>query len=107
MQKTKAEPGLAPERKDEGELVFLNGELAFEYTNPRWVGSGRTIIDNKGNAVKQYGPFFDSPPAYTDEQELVEWASPRSFSTTRSAAPSARTCPTLTSAGSVLAVSWV
>ena len=75
LQKTKAEPGLAPNSDGNGTLVFLNGELVFEDTglNTRWVGSGRTIVDNKGNPVKQYEPFFDSSPAYTDEQELVEW----------------------------------
>ena len=75
LQKSKAEPGLAPKRNVDGDLEFDGGELVFEHTglNPRWVGSGRTIIDNKGNPVKQYEPFFDSSPTYTDEQELVEW----------------------------------
>lgn len=72
LQKAKAEPGLAPQR-DGGVLVFDGDELLFEEASPRWVGSGRTIVDNKGNPVKQYEPFFDSSPAYTDEQELVEW----------------------------------
>ena len=65
LQKTKAEPGLAPNSDGNGTLVFLNGELVFEDTglNTRWVGSGRTIVDNKGNPVKQYEPFFDTSPA--------------------------------------------
>ena len=41
--------------------------------NVRWVGTGRTVLDNKGNPVKKYEPFFDSSPAFNDEQELVEW----------------------------------
>ncbi len=28
--------------------------------NPRWVGSGWTIFNNKGNPVRQYEPFFDN-----------------------------------------------
>ncbi|WP_434422040.1 SpvB/TcaC N-terminal domain-containing protein [Nannocystis pusilla] len=75
LQKVQAEPGHAPKRNGNGDLEFDGGELVFEDTtpNPRWVGNGRVIVDNKGNPVKQYEPFFDSSPAYTDEQELVEW----------------------------------
>ena len=29
-------------------------------SDPRWVGTGRTVFDNKGNPVKQYEPFFSS-----------------------------------------------
>ena len=27
--------------------------------DPRWVGSGWTIFNNKGKPVRQYEPFFD------------------------------------------------
>ncbi|MCY1056207.1 SpvB/TcaC N-terminal domain-containing protein [Nannocystis sp. SCPEA4] len=68
LQKVQAEPGLAPKRDGNGDLVWEDTS-----PNPRWVGNGRVIVDNKGNPVKQYEPFFDSSPAYTDEEELVEW----------------------------------
>ncbi|MGH9894068.1 MAG: SpvB/TcaC N-terminal domain-containing protein, partial [bacterium] len=32
--------------------------------NPRWVGSGWTIFNNKGKPVKQYEPFFDDTHAF-------------------------------------------
>lgn len=73
LQKVQAEPGLAPKRNIDGELVFIDDELQYEEASHRWVGNGRTVLDNKGNPVKQYEPFFDSSPVYTDEQELVEW----------------------------------
>jgi hypothetical protein len=38
----------------------------------RWVGTGRTVFDNKGNPVKQYEPYFSSIPGFEDEAELVE-----------------------------------
>lgn len=38
----------------------------------RWVGSGRVILNNKGNPVKQYEPYFSADPTYDDEKELVE-----------------------------------
>ena len=31
--------------------------------NPRWVASGWTIFDNKGNPVRKYEPFFSALPA--------------------------------------------
>ena len=38
--------------------------------NPRWIGSGRTLLDNKGNPVKQYEPYFSTTDAYEDEDEI-------------------------------------
>lgn len=75
LQKVQAEPGLAPERNGSGDLVFIGDELQYVDTGSanRWVGTGRTILDNKGNPVKQYEPFFDTIQDYTDELELVEW----------------------------------
>jgi hypothetical protein len=34
-----------------------------EPVTPRWVGSGWTIFNNKGKAVRQYEPFFSQLPA--------------------------------------------
>ena len=38
----------------------------------RWVGSGRLIVNNKGNPVKQYEPYFSVTSDYETERELVE-----------------------------------
>jgi RHS repeat-associated protein len=45
QKKIQAEPGATIE----------GGSIA----NPRWVGSGWTIFNNKGKPVRQYEPFFD------------------------------------------------
>ncbi|ALN80702.1 SpvB/TcaC N-terminal domain-containing protein [Lysobacter antibioticus] len=37
---------------------------ASPVVNPRWVGSGWTIFNNKGKPVRQYEPFFDDTPAF-------------------------------------------
>ncbi len=50
QQKVQAEPGPLQEG---GPLV-----------NPRWVGSGWTIFNNKGQPVRQYEPFFDDTHAF-------------------------------------------
>ena len=39
--------------------------------NARWVGTGRTVFDNKGNPVKKYEPYFSPTPAYEDEPSIV------------------------------------
>ena len=74
LVKAQAEPGEAPERDAQGNLVrAADGSLVFAPTQTRWVGSGRVVYDNKANPVKAYEPFFDSSPVYDDESDLVEW----------------------------------
>jgi RHS repeat-associated protein len=76
MEKVKAEPGLAPARGPDGALQRdTQGRLVNADTSPapRWVGTGRTVFDNKGNPVKRYEPFFSSTPEYEDERDLVEF----------------------------------
>jgi RHS repeat-associated protein len=74
MKKVQAEPGLAPVRDANGALVREgNGNLVPpQFAASRWVGTGRTIVDNKGNPVKKYEPFFDGTSAYDDETDLVQ-----------------------------------
>jgi RHS repeat-associated protein len=76
LKKVQAEPGFAPQRDSSGGLVRdALGHFVLSDTAPvvRWVGTGRTVLDNKGNPIKKYEPFFDSSPAFNDEHELVEW----------------------------------
>jgi hypothetical protein len=35
------------------------GDVDDVHTDPRWVGSGWTIFNNKGKPVRKYEPFFD------------------------------------------------
>lgn len=72
MKKVQAEPGLAPARDAGSVRHTTGGDLIEEFTEHRWVGTGRTVVDNKNNPIKKYEPFFDSSPAFNDEQELVE-----------------------------------
>jgi RHS repeat-associated protein len=78
QKKIQAEPGDAPQREANvanpnrpGKLVLENGKPKLASTDPRWVGNGRTIFNNKGKPVKQYEPFFSSTHLYEDEPELV------------------------------------
>src|SRR5690606_19811557 len=52
-----------------GALVFVDDVLQYEDTgtDPRWIGNGRTLLDNKGNPIKQYEPHYSSTDEYEDE----------------------------------------
>ena len=50
-----------------------NGGLQYVHSNPRWVASGRTVVDNKGNAIKQYEPYFSQTSEYEDDPTVVQW----------------------------------
>jgi len=38
---------------------------------PRWIGTGRTVFDNKGNPVRQYEPFFSPTSDYDPDEALA------------------------------------
>src|SRR4029077_2495316 len=38
----------------------------------RWLGTGRKVLDNKGNVVKEYEPFFSVTHQFENQRELVE-----------------------------------
>ncbi|MEM9685877.1 MAG: SpvB/TcaC N-terminal domain-containing protein, partial [Bacteroidota bacterium] len=74
MTKTKVAPGDAFSLDGNGELLRDGSEHLIEaHADPRWVGNGRTVLDNKGNPVKQYEPYFSSTYEYERETELVEY----------------------------------
>jgi RHS repeat-associated protein len=47
-----------------------HGELEESDSDPRWVGNGRTVLNNKGNPVKQYEPYFSATHVYESEKEM-------------------------------------
>lgn len=61
--KTQAEPG--PLDPSDGSSPPLN---------PRWVGSGWTVFNNKGKPVRQYEPFFSQ--THTFELDAIHGVSP-------------------------------
>ncbi|KYC35940.1 toxin [Scytonema hofmannii PCC 7110] len=76
--KVQAEPGNAPQRESNtdnpdrpGKLILENGKPKLASTDPRWVGNGRTVYNNKGKSIKQYEPFFSSTHLYESEPEMV------------------------------------
>ncbi|RYZ01717.1 MAG: toxin, partial [Myxococcales bacterium] len=53
-------------------LTKVQAEPAPGTTAPRWVGTGRTLFNNKGNPVKQYEPYFSPTSDFETEAEVVE-----------------------------------
>jgi RHS repeat-associated protein len=83
QKKIQAEAGDAPQRGQNvilpsgdvrtGELMRnAQGELVNAFTSPRWVGTGRTVFNNKGKPVRQYEPFFSSTHLYEEEREMTD-----------------------------------
>ncbi len=67
MTKVQAEPG-------DAFYIDGNGDKLSKNTGAdlRWVGNGRTVLNNKGNPVKQYEPYFSTNFLYEDSPKLVE-----------------------------------
>lgn len=75
MKKTQAEPGPARHVTINPDDTYALSETDTSTLVPeqlRWIGNGRTILNNKGNAVKQYEPYFSITHQYEDQKELVE-----------------------------------
>lgn len=50
----------------------VEAEPAPGSAKKRWVGTGRTVFDNKGAVVKRYEPFFSDVPEFESDRALVE-----------------------------------
>lgn len=73
MKKVQAEPGPVPLLDAAGRpRLGPGGKPETRLVAERWVGTGRTVFDNKGNPVKKYEPFFSETFDYEDEKALVE-----------------------------------
>lgn len=73
LTKIQAEPGIAYQWDANGELIRdINDAPLQASVNPRWIGTGRVIFNNKGNEVKQYEPYFSNTGEYENENEVRE-----------------------------------
>jgi RHS repeat-associated protein len=69
MTKTSCEPGDAWADDGHGGVVTVDTT-----PNPRWIGTGRTVFDNKGNPVEQYEPYFAVNADFDSADALVKHA---------------------------------
>jgi len=66
MTKAQANPGKALRwNKAAGRLDEID-------TDTRWIANGRTVLNNKGNPIKQYEPFFSATEEFESEDALLE-----------------------------------
>jgi RHS repeat-associated protein len=75
MKKAQAEPGLAKQVSVNPDNSYNINDINTAALNPkqlRWIGNGKTIVNNKGNPVKQYEPFFSVTHQFENPKELVE-----------------------------------
>ncbi len=67
MQKMQAPPGDAYQINEDSDKITVNTD-----TSLRWIGTGRTILNNKGNPVKQFEPYFSVTHKFESDKQLVE-----------------------------------
>jgi RHS repeat-associated protein len=65
QSKTQAAPGRAI-------VVAPDGSVSEVDADPRWIGTGRTILNNKGKPVKKYEPYFSATSEYESERAVRE-----------------------------------
>jgi RHS repeat-associated protein len=65
LLKVQANPGQAWQ-------VAADGSASLVDSPVRWIGNGRQVLNNKGQQVKQYEPYFSVNAAYEDEQSVRE-----------------------------------
>ncbi|MFF5104379.1 SpvB/TcaC N-terminal domain-containing protein [Streptomyces sp. NPDC000134] len=65
-------PALVKSRTAPGEALVPgpDGTPVTVQASPRWTGTGRTVVNNKGLPVKQYEPYFSPTHAYDPEEAM-------------------------------------
>lgn len=66
MQKKQTTPGIARKLDSSNNVVEVDTGPAL-----RWVGTGRKVVNNKGNTVMQYEPYFSVTWNYEDETVIT------------------------------------
>ena len=61
--------GVSVLEKVQAENQIGSGKPAGSF---RWLGNGRTILNNKGNALMTFEPYFSETPAYEDDATMRE-----------------------------------
>ncbi len=67
VTKVQSTPGIAMKVASDGALEEVNTSN-FSLPQVRWISSGRAIINNAGNVVKQFEPFFSATHAFEDAE---------------------------------------
>lgn len=71
MRKRRQVPGPAWRLTAPGQVEMVD-TAALPTPAPRWLGNGRRILNNKGQPIRQYEPYFSVTADYEDDAALVE-----------------------------------
>ncbi len=66
---------MAKEQAEPGNAYYMDEGVREEKdtgSDLRWIGNGRTVLNNKGKEVKQFEPYFSTNFLFEDASELVE-----------------------------------
>ena len=73
QKKIQAEPGPVPKRDPAtGQIIVVDGqpEMTTEDVQPRWVGSGWAVFNNKGKPVRQFERFFTDTHSFESDVRI-------------------------------------
>jgi RHS repeat-associated protein len=71
--KLETDPGVAFSRGNDGALIVdANGKLTAIEADQRWIVSGRTVYNNKGEPVETYQPWFSNTPFYENPKDITD-----------------------------------
>ncbi|MGC2236172.1 MAG: SpvB/TcaC N-terminal domain-containing protein [Pyrinomonadaceae bacterium] len=71
--KLKTDSGVSIVHDADGKLVSgKNNKPLLAPTDDRWVVSGRTVYNNKGEPCEQYLPYFTDTPLFEEQQQIVD-----------------------------------
>jgi RHS repeat-associated protein len=65
LRKLQAEPGPAKSLRSDGTVVEVDTS-----PNPRWVGDGRVVVNNKSDPVLAFQPYFSTTHRFDDANSL-------------------------------------
>ena len=74
LRKVQAEPGPALRvtlLAGDGYTVDVVDTAVLAPPRLRWLGTGKRVLNNKGNAVKEYEPFFSITHRFESQRELI------------------------------------
>lgn len=72
-EKLEAEPGLSIIMDEQGRLArTAAGRPVSAFATERWIVSGRTVYNNKGEPAQQYLPYYSNVPFYEEQQQIVD-----------------------------------
>jgi RHS repeat-associated protein len=72
VSKTNTTPGSTGVHDRDGNWVYVSRKGANDWSDDRWICSGRTVYNNKGKATQQFQPYFSDGWQYDQAGALID-----------------------------------